>query len=62
MLLGFAILFTYLFPTSNPRDMKVDNAQQCFAFTPQANFPAHSLNLKVLGLNARDLKKYFLLH
>ena len=22
----------------------VDNAQQCFAFTPQANFPAHSLN------------------
>ena len=22
----------------------VDNAQQCFAFTPQANFSAHSLN------------------
>ena len=22
----------------------VDNAQQCFAFTPQANFPAHNLN------------------
>ena len=22
----------------------VDNAQQCFAFTPQANFPAHYLN------------------
>ena len=22
----------------------VDNAQQCFAFTPQANFPANSLN------------------
>ena len=22
----------------------VDNAQQCFAFTPQANFPAHILN------------------
>ena len=21
-----------------------DNAQQCFAFTPQANFPAHNLN------------------
>ena len=21
----------------------VDNAQQCFAFTPQANFPAHNL-------------------
>ena len=22
----------------------VENAQQCFAFTPQANFPAHNLN------------------
>ena len=22
----------------------VDNAKQCFAFTPQANFPAHNLN------------------
>ena len=22
----------------------VDNAQQCFAFTPQANFPTHNLN------------------
>ena len=22
----------------------VDNAQQCFAFTPQANFPVHNLN------------------
>ena len=22
----------------------VDNAQQCLAFTPQANFPAHNLN------------------
>ena len=22
----------------------VDNAQQCFAFTPQANFPIHNLN------------------
>ena len=22
----------------------VNNAQQCFAFTPQANFPAHDLN------------------
>ena len=22
----------------------VDNSQQCFAFTPQANFPAHNLN------------------
>ena len=22
----------------------VDNAQQCFAFTPQAIFPAHNLN------------------
>ena len=25
--------------------MFVDSAQQCFAFTPQANFPAHNLNL-----------------
>ena len=24
--------------------MFVDNDQQCFAFTPQANFPAHNLN------------------
>ena len=24
--------------------MCVDNAQQCFAFTPEANFPAHNLN------------------
>ena len=22
----------------------IDNAQQCFAFTPQANFPTHNLN------------------
>ena len=22
----------------------VDNAQQCFAFTPQANFPANNMN------------------
>ena len=22
----------------------VDNPQQCFAFTPQGNFPAHNLN------------------
>ena len=22
----------------------VDNAQQCFAFTPQVNFPAHNFN------------------
>ena len=22
----------------------LDNPQQCFAFTPQANFPAHNLN------------------
>ena len=38
---------------------KVDNAQQCFAFTPQANFPANNLNLdkvKVMGLK----KGYFL--
>ena len=24
----------------------VDNAQQCFAFTPQANFPVHNLNFR----------------
>ena len=24
--------------------MFVDNSQQCFAFTPQANFPTHNLN------------------
>ena len=24
----------------------VDNTQQCFAFTPQANFPAHNLNFQ----------------
>ena len=35
----------------------VDNAQQCFSFTPQANFTAHILNfhwrkVKVIGSNA----------
>jgi hypothetical protein len=24
----------------------VDHAQQCFAFTPQTNFPAHNLNFQ----------------
>ena len=38
------------------------NAQQSFAFTPQANFPAHNLNLKVIGLNPDFLLKYFLLY
>ena len=27
----------------------VDNAQQCFAFTPQANSPGHNLNFQVKG-------------
>ena len=26
------------------QNIAVDDAQQCFAFTPQANFPAHNLN------------------
>ena len=29
--------------------MFVDNAQQCFAFTPQANFPTHNLNFHCEG-------------
>ena len=29
----------------------VDNTQQCFAFTPQANFPAHNSKVKVMGSN-----------
>ena len=36
----------------------VDNAQQCFAFTIQANFPAN--NLKVIGLNPGYPLKSFL--
>ena len=40
--------------------MFVDNAQECFAFTPQANFPAH--NLKVMGSNPVYLLKSFLLY
>ena len=30
-------------------------------FTPQANFPAHNLKIKVRGLNPGYLLKYFLL-
>jgi hypothetical protein len=26
----------------------VDNAQQCFAIMPQANFPAHNLNFHLI--------------
>ena len=44
----------------------LDNAQQCFAFTPQANFPTHnlefSLKVKVMGSNSGYLLKYFLLY
>ena len=40
----------------------VDNAQQSFAFTPQANFPAHILKMKVMGLNAGYLLKSVLLY
>ena len=40
----------------------VDNAQLCFPFTPQTNFPAHNLNsLKVMGLNPGYLLKSVLL-
>ena len=47
--------------------MFVDNAQQCFAFTPQANFPAHNLNflslkVKVMVSNPGYLLKPFLLY
>ena len=38
----------------------VDITQQCFAFTPQANFPA--LNLKVIRLKQGYLLKSFLLY
>ena len=42
----------------------VDNAQQCFAFMPQANFPADNLNfhLKVMGSNPGYLMKFSLLY
>ena len=43
----------------------VDNAEQCFAFTPHANFPAHNLNfhwVKVMGSNSGYLLKSFLLY
>ena len=44
--------------------MSVDITQQCFAFTPQANVPAHNLNfsLKVKGSNPGCLLKSFLLY
>ena len=46
--------------------MFVDNAQQCLAFTPQANFPVHDLNsslkVKMMGLNPGYLLKSFLLY
>jgi hypothetical protein len=34
-------------PSPSPFENKkfVDNAQQCFAFTPQVNFPANNLNI-----------------
>ena len=45
----------------------VDNAQQCFAFTSQANFPYHiyayfefSLKVKVMGSNAGYLLIFLL--
>ena len=40
----------------------VDNTQQCFAFTPQANFPAHNLKVQVMGSNPGYLfkKLYFM--
>ena len=44
----------------------VDNAQQCFAFTPQANFPRSrpkfEFSLKVKGSNPGYLFKCFLLY
>ena len=46
-------------------DVIVDNAQQCFAVTPQANFPAHNMNflwVKMMGLNLGYLLKSFLLY
>ena len=39
----------------------VDNAQQCFAFTPQANFPTE-FSLKVMGSNPDYLIKSFLFY
>ena len=44
----------------------VDNTQQCFAFTPRANFPAHNLNFhwrrRWRGSNPSYLLKSFLLY
>ena len=41
----------------------VDNSQQCFAFTPQANFPTHNLNFQGEGdgdgIESRLLFKIF---
>ena len=46
--------------------MFADNAQQCFAFTPQANFPAHNLNIhwrwRWWDRNHATFLKYFLLY
>ena len=50
------------------RFQKFVDGQQCFAFTPQANFPAHNLNfywrtkVKVMGSNPGYLLKSFLLY
>jgi hypothetical protein len=38
------------------------HAQQCFAFTPEEKFPAHTSNVKVMGLNPGYLLKSFLLY
>jgi hypothetical protein len=37
----------------------VDNAQQCFTFTPQTNFPAHNLNFHLRWLGSRLPFKIF---
>ena len=42
--------------------MFLDNNQQCFAFTPQPNFPTNNLKVKVMGLNPGYLLKSFLLY
>ena len=37
----------------------VDNAQQCFAFITQANFPAHNLlKVKVIGLKVNFVQHF----
>ena len=42
-----AISFTHVHVTFSFQKF-VDNTQQCFAFTSQANFPTHNLNLQIL--------------